>query len=461
MLTYHRIAEIIQNRTWHEFIGETEGASLDGKSQPYRLDGNDKEKIESEKLELAKDVVSFANAAGGFIVIGLKTKPSTTHFSDEIIDLRPFERQLFNHDQYNKIIGEWVYPNVEGVTVSWEPDPNRSGKGFGVIHVPTQPSEKRPFLLSKTVIGNRRSEVLFGYVERQRDVNEPKSIAELHQAIRDGLVYKDTIQDGFQALKRLILERTTPDVIAKKKVDPLEGVETILRAEPEILQQRYLALVGFPTFALSLDNFFSPDLKVILEDPPIVGTRTSGFYVGRGKAQLVEGRIWRVAGLWNIVDLNREGCLSCVIGDRFLTYQTTGVELNTLAVVESIYTFCLLYQMILRKIMQDEQTLSIYMRMDNLNKKETILVPYALGSTGWIFDRSLGQDTLGKPQVNRLDRTIEIGSLSDFDPPRIAFRLLSEVFGVFGFSSERIPYSTELPGGIRIISAQEIGKVSG
>jgi hypothetical protein len=49
-------------------VGQPEGEWLDAKRAPYRLDE------ESQEFELAKDVAALANADGGLIIIGMKTR---------------------------------------------------------------------------------------------------------------------------------------------------------------------------------------------------------------------------------------------------------------------------------------------------------------------------------------------------------------------------------------------------
>ncbi len=73
MLTIADIKRIVSEGAWDSLLGESESEVLDCKMVPYRL-----EEVQG-KHELAKDVSSFANAEGGFILLCMETTPSPTH----------------------------------------------------------------------------------------------------------------------------------------------------------------------------------------------------------------------------------------------------------------------------------------------------------------------------------------------------------------------------------------------
>src|SRR6185369_1871037 len=123
-----------------------EGEFLDCKLKIYDLSS------EAQKIEIAKDVTSFANAYGGFIILGIATQKSQTHFSDEITTLKPFESKIFDTNQHHNILNSWVYPKLDDVRIEWIPESLGSDRGFGVITIPSQPAKKKPFLISKTVL---------------------------------------------------------------------------------------------------------------------------------------------------------------------------------------------------------------------------------------------------------------------------------------------------------------------
>lgn len=190
-LDQHAITEILASGDFARLSGVTEGKHLECKGQPYDLsqDGN--------KRELAKDVSSFANTDGGIIIIGARTKKSSTHFGDEIDEVRPFEQSLLNPNQYQKILNEWLFPLPLDVIISFH-KAAFSPKGIFAINIPKQPDNLRPFLIKKTVEHQKIAEVLFGYAERTDDNSKPWSVVDLQNMLRKGLNYEKHLEQQFK-----------------------------------------------------------------------------------------------------------------------------------------------------------------------------------------------------------------------------------------------------------------------
>jgi len=138
------------------------------------------------KRELAKDVASFANAAGGYICVGLATKRSTLRPGEEVESVRPIRRELFDDDQYLKIISEWLHPTPKDIEIAWVQWGDDPEKGVAIITVPPQNERAKPFLITRTIGDSKSTEVLLGYVERRVDTTEVLSVEELHHALRTG-----------------------------------------------------------------------------------------------------------------------------------------------------------------------------------------------------------------------------------------------------------------------------------
>ena len=122
-MKYANIDRLVADRHATGFIGLIESQIFDAKSQPYILD------TERGKHELAKDIVSFLNADGGFILIGGVTEKSATHSGEEVTGISWFKSELLNVRRYYDIINEWVYPSPEGVElVEIKGDQSNDGK---------------------------------------------------------------------------------------------------------------------------------------------------------------------------------------------------------------------------------------------------------------------------------------------------------------------------------------------
>lgn len=189
---------IIDNLDFDALIGKIENDWFECKSQPYKLDND------SDKRELAKDVSSFANYQGGHILIGIKTKPSSMYFGDEVEKIRPFKQSLVDINQYYNIVRDWVYPDIEGINIRWVATKSEMGKGVVVISVPQQRESLKPFLIKRILDQKKQVEIVFGYAERKRDNSQPLSVIDLQRALRSGFNYENIMSERFNGLDSLI-----------------------------------------------------------------------------------------------------------------------------------------------------------------------------------------------------------------------------------------------------------------
>ena len=102
------VREILQSGTFTKLCGFPENDWLECKSGSYDLDQ------EFHCHELAKDVVALANAGGGLIVIGARTRLDDEHSSEVIDEIRPFSRDLVNVVKYRDTIAARTYPRLRG-----------------------------------------------------------------------------------------------------------------------------------------------------------------------------------------------------------------------------------------------------------------------------------------------------------------------------------------------------------
>jgi hypothetical protein len=205
------------------FVGQIENDYFDGKDQPYQV------AADSGKREAAKDVSAFANAAGGWIVIGLRTKPSAVHFADEVEEVRLVTQQLVNTLQLRDILNSWIYPPVEGLTVQFFPSMGDATKGLVAIDIPAQREELKPFLIVRSFDGSRHVESMFGYVERKGDGNSPLALADLQRALRSGLHFENRLKTQLDRIEDLLTSR---DVTAAAE----QGTEETVRLLDDRIQ---------------------------------------------------------------------------------------------------------------------------------------------------------------------------------------------------------------------------------
>jgi schlafen family protein len=441
MLSYERILEIIECETWNDLLGEIEGDFLDCKREIYDLS------VEPKKIELAKDVTSFANAGCGVIIVGIATQTSAVHFSDEITELRPFESRLFNHSQYHEILAAWTYPKLENVRIEWKPESSGATRGFGLIIIPPQSEERKPFLITKTILDTgRRSEILLGYAERRRDVSEPAKIQELHQTFRDGLGYSRQISQRFDAIEAILVSGNRPQ---RNSIDITPRMEKAFAAAG-LNQRSHFALAAYPDSPTMLPNVFSarPDsIAEKLTNPPAL--RSAGFGIRTlDTPRIIEGEFWRMrTDQRKVIDLYQDGTLifGCAADAGFLNWATKSPSrINTIVLIEVTHSFCLFYGEVLRDLSPQPENVHFRFQFGNTHPTgdctPLFLVPYAMGTLGAAFDdnaHSTPTDTGCKDIVIRTP---------EFTPGAAAYKIIEKIYLWFGFTSEFIPYTEEIDG---------------
>lgn len=205
-LTRDQIAAALATGEFATFVGEIETGVFDAKDQPYQVDSD------TGKREVAKDACAFANGAGGYIVIGLRTRPSAIHFADEVEQVRPLPPTLINTLQVRDILNSWIYPAIEGLTVRFYPSAGDTTKGLVSIDIPTQREDLKPFLIVRSFDGKRHVETMFGYVERKGDGNSPFGVADLQRALRSGLHFEKRLSDRLDRFEELLASRDVTPV---------------------------------------------------------------------------------------------------------------------------------------------------------------------------------------------------------------------------------------------------------
>lgn len=205
-LTVEQITDILGARTFDTFVGEIENEWFDAKGEPYIVT------TDAAKREMAKDVCAFANAGGGYILIGLRTRQSAVHHGDEVEEVRLIREDKVNAKQYTDILDTWCYPRVEGLAVQFHPSPSDASKGLFAIVIPRQRDDAKPFLIVRSIDGTRRIETMFGYAERKRDVNVCLEVKDLQRALKAGLSFENRIEARFDRIENLLT-----DVITKSE----------------------------------------------------------------------------------------------------------------------------------------------------------------------------------------------------------------------------------------------------
>src|SRR5260370_33349391 len=125
--------------------GTNEDAFIEAKGSPYQLSTS------GQKHELAKDVSALANAGGGIILIGFRAQKDISTSVEKIECSRPFELKLFDIKQYQPLLGDWIYPPIHCLQLVCYSCPNDNTKGVAAIHIPSEATLGKPYVVKRTV----------------------------------------------------------------------------------------------------------------------------------------------------------------------------------------------------------------------------------------------------------------------------------------------------------------------
>jgi len=444
------LESIVNSGDFDSLIGSTESEFFDCKREAYNL------KIDAAKYELAKDVSAFANAGGGYILIGIETKKSDKTFYDEITAIHSLNENICNPKQFIDIISDWIYPKLRDIVAKWCPTKENPDKGIFVINIPNQSGINKPFLIKRTLQDTGRiSEVLFGYSERKQERNEPKTVAELYQILRDGLNYGDNLDRRLQSIETTLQELSKPSPINDEFYDIKKRIDAAL-SSIEMKGKRALILTCFPDNLIKLQTLFSSkpgSLKSILESPPKI--RESGFGLRvLDKAKIINGRFCRVTGdTRKAIDLYKDGILIAALeaDEEFLCWAMRDFVFNPVALIESIYNFVQLYERVMNDM--DKMPNKIYFRIDlrnlHLNGEKNKIAEGKLGNI-----RGLFADEIHPAPENNWSDILEV-ELKDFELSKVAYNLTEMIYSFFGLAAEEIPYTKEA-NGIKCIDIEPI-----
>jgi hypothetical protein len=166
-------------------LGTIEHQRVEFKDQPYNLEAR------RGLYELAKDVSGFANADGGVLVIGVRTRTNAVTRADVVERVGAFSRDRLDEGRYADVIRARVYPAIENIEILWKPSAANPGIGLYAIVIPPQPEERKFFLIRQPVEEGEQDEdatpeYMVGLALR-RDANvDHERIEDIYLRLRDG-----------------------------------------------------------------------------------------------------------------------------------------------------------------------------------------------------------------------------------------------------------------------------------
>ena len=441
-------------------IGEAETDWFDCKREPYWLDRD------TQKHELAKDVSSFANASGGLILLGLKTKKSPSHPHEEVKEICSFPEDLVPTQRYYDVLRDWIYPSLHGIDVRWYASAADPTKGIVAVRIPPQPRTHGPFPVTRTIEkGDKRVETVFGFFERRRDKSEPTTVQRLQSLLRDGLHFNELGQriDSLQEMLQPLVEESFRKAWAagrqQREQELDDQIGQALRAAG-LADRPALVLAAKPTEPVDMPTLFHTfsELVAALQMPPEL--RRGGFNLGtlgRG-APIIAGQLRRKLEPGDsVLDLWRDGTLvfAATGGREFLCWGQYASEnevprINPVALIESTYLFAELSKRVFEHARPVPNKVVCRLELKNLldrgrpfGLKVRVLDPWYVPGPG--------------AKAPRADFKFEVEQRG-VEPGALTFQLVREVYAWFGVGSEKIPL-TDIVHGQPVISPEQIRKL--
>lgn len=430
--------DVLGRLTTGEFnalIGVAESVWLDAKECPYVLD------TMKQKLEIAKDVSALANAVGGIIVLGFDTTRDPLTSGEHISEVRPFPISMVDPGRYRKIVHEYVYPPLDIVVRVFE---GADGKGVAAILVDGAAS--KPYIVSRMIDdAGQNIGAHFGYFERKQDVIPPVSVPRIQQQLAAGQQWA-SIEQRLQAIEANITSwgKSGPPVKSagiteKLRKDRLKAARLAVERDDAALVYYMASPEGecdFPTL------FRSRGERVVrlIERPPQL--RPQGFEIWAGdRSEIVQGRLRRnmLAG-HRLIELWKDGLFIFIApGDEdFLGWRMGGgdrpIHISNFVLAESILTFCWLMKFIFEEADPKPPALRLTVGFDNLTRPAG---PATLSTAPEGRMRFPGDTRAASgPSLE----VYQLAELADYDPERLAYLLMADIYNDFGYDSMSVPY---------------------
>jgi len=436
--------EILKNCIENEFF--------ECKKEPYRLDS------ELAKRELAKDVSSFANSNGGYILIGIRAEKLPTHPFDIVKKISYLSEDRINVRQYYDIIKDWVYPEIHGLSILWVKSSKDQSKGIFVIYIPKQDHSRKPFLITKEVHERKKSEIMFGYAERKSDSSRPKDVRVIYNLIRDGLTYTYNLESRFDRIETLL------ELYKKKGIQ-----ERLNNLEQEITDRIYQTLkvnnmnskpasmlIAYTSCQKTLKSIFDRTEGSIyrkLERPG--NLRYAGWDLETlDTPKIIEGKFIQVCnGDRKTIRLYRDGTLLFAADQGFWFWPKIDEKrLNCLAIIESVYNFVNFYKDVLSDFIPPESSAFFKFGIFNYHQdgKKAFLCAGSLKSISFQF----ANNPHFAPKNEHVSQAF-LFNFSELPVAAIAYELVKEIYLWFGILEEGIPY-TKIEDGRKIIDIEKI-----
>ncbi|HEV2197904.1 MAG TPA: hypothetical protein VGR55_20135 [Candidatus Acidoferrum sp.] len=351
--------------------------------------------------------------------------------------------------QYLDVLGEWLYPQIRGITAKWHPSASNDGTGIVSIRVPQEASHERPYLVGKVleasgkVVGS-----YFGFFERVQSDAKPMSFQELRERLKDGFRFFSIderlrgVEEGLAKLAGAAIQKA--DLISDQTV-----LERIGQARQTIgLNERptfYLvARASEPVEFRTLFESRTTPLVQLLDHPPRL--RSDGFDLNTGQlSEIVQGSLRRsVNPRPKLLELWRDGVLIYVApGDEWLlcwgmnSTASTGLIINNLALVEMTYLFSDLALKTFEYSVPKPLKLKICLGLTTMMPEGRSFYLSSKRPDRIFPDRGNAAPGESKTVKREFERV-------SADAGAVSYNLLADLYAWFGFEADQMPYTNRL-----------------
>jgi hypothetical protein len=449
-MTREQTLAIVDAGDFEQFVGEREDLELEFKGEPYQVQG------ETARFELAKDACALANGNGGVIVIGVRTERREDSPLDEATEIRSFGPELVDTARYEALIAGRVYPPIQGLRVEFKPSTVDDQRGLVVIDVPPQAETDKLFVILRPISeGESAPGWLVGIAVRSVGRVDVRRPADIHGLINRGFTVTERL-DALTEEVGLLRERVGAPPPAPPEETPADRLPTLLDERTHELEQTlaannesgaYLILTAAPrepTRVLTLTR--QDGVRQLLERPPF--TRYDGWNLSTlDQARLVGGRRLSVAnGKRKHIDLYEDGTLLMFSTlDGFLAWNRRGSpdKLNSLALIELIYNFLLVYDRVLSDLdpLPEEVQVTIGLRHAHPTEERRVFLPYGRIDR---MDYELDFVVQEAPD-DHVDRSIDLAIVDadpHFDLGVATYQLVLPLYHWFGHTDDAVPYTS-------------------
>ena len=444
-LTPDQVRQIITEGRFDDLLGVVETQQLEFKGEPYQLVS------ESQKHELAKDVSALANADGGLILIGVKTRKDPSVLGDLVSEVRAFPQSLVNLDQYHSVLKDWTYPPLL-VEIKWFRSSDKPEVGLVMIAVSRTHGKQVPSLVTRYVTtSDKRVETVVGYFERRRPDVEHKSVQQIHALIQTGLSnerlsqqyenIQETLQDLIDA-QRTATHQTKAD--AQQAAFAAQRLQALKDGDFETAPSFLLA--SHPTQPVEMRGLFEgsdSELLQELRNPPRL--REYGWDLTTdAPMQNIRGRLRRsVVPQWKLLELSREGVIIFLArGDESYLSRSLvqpadrGYAVHPFVLAHCVYVFCLFARSVYHFADPPPTDIVYVLELRNMlhNGHPAVLHPRHGKMNVLISSEYYSL----MPEENH---TVSITCSATTEPGEVSFRLLRELYIWFGFDTSKVPYA--------------------